>query len=220
MLRAWLPCTRSRRSAPRRCHRSRRSTPRCSIPHSPTEPRATWVTRWRWCSPRPGRRRSMPPSWSMSTTPSCPWSSTWRRHSPPDAPLQFPELGSNIAASLRATSLTMRVTCRGRGRGARPDREPADRHRADRGQRDPGRPRPAGGAVLTAYVATQQPHLARNLIAKYSGLRAQSGARHRPARRRRLRRQGRASPTSTARSWRLRGAGPSGGLGRDPHREP
>ena len=30
------------------------------------------------------------------------------------------------------------------GRGPRPDREPADRHRADRGQRDPRRPRPDG----------------------------------------------------------------------------
>ena len=60
----------------------------------------------------------------------------------PGAPLQFPEVGSNVAESVRAVHPDgrRRRARRRRGGGAGADREPADRDRADRGQRDPGRP--------------------------------------------------------------------------------
>ena len=60
----------------------------------------------------------------------------------PGAPLQFPEVGSNVAESVRAvhppdSGDALADAERG---GAGADREPADRDRADRGQRDPRRP--------------------------------------------------------------------------------
>ena len=90
----------------------------------------------------------------------------------PDAPLQFPELGSNIAASVRAIHPDdagdvlegADLVVRARIENQRIATAPIE------GNAILVDPRPAGEVGLTAYVATQHPHLARNLIAKYTGL--------------------------------------------------
>ena len=63
------------------------------------------------------------------------------------------------------------VARRRRPRGPRPDGQPADRHRPDRGQRDPGPARPTDG--MEAWVSTQHPHMARDLLAKAIGVDAE-----------------------------------------------
>ncbi|CUR55549.1 Carbon-monoxide dehydrogenase (Acceptor) [metagenome] len=90
----------------------------------------------------------------------------------PDAPLQFPELGSNIAASVRAIHPDdagdvlqgADLVVRARIENHRIATAPIE------GNAILVDPRPADGMALTAYVATQQPHLARGLIAKYTSL--------------------------------------------------
>ncbi len=84
-----------------------------------------------------------------------------------DAPLQFPDLGSNVAAAVRDPDDSDPLRRR-RRRGPAADREPArspsPRSRATRSWSS----RRATGVVL--HLATQHPHMARDLIAKYTGL--------------------------------------------------
>ncbi|MCW2759059.1 MAG: xanthine dehydrogenase family protein molybdopterin-binding subunit [Nocardioidaceae bacterium] len=90
----------------------------------------------------------------------------------PDAPLQFPELGSNVAQSVHAIHpedagdvlAGADVVVRARIENQRIATAPIE------GNAILVDPRPEGDVLLTAYVATQQPHLARDLIATYVGL--------------------------------------------------
>jgi aerobic carbon-monoxide dehydrogenase large subunit len=90
----------------------------------------------------------------------------------PEAPLQFPELGSNIAQSVHAIHpdeagdvlADADVVVRARIENQRIATAPLE------GNAILADPRPAGDVVLTAYIATQQPHLARDLLVRFTGL--------------------------------------------------
>ncbi|KRF19316.1 carbon monoxide dehydrogenase [Nocardioides sp. Soil797] len=92
----------------------------------------------------------------------------------PDAALQFPDLGSNVAASVHAIHpddagdvlADADVVVRARIENQRIATAPIE------GNAILADPRPAGGVELTAYVATQQPHLARDLLVTFTGLEA------------------------------------------------
>ena len=111
----------------------------------------------------------------------------------PGAPLQFPEVGSNVAESVRAVHpedagdvlADAEVVVRARIENQRIATAPIE------GNAILVDPRPDGDTLLTAYVATQHPHLTRDLLAKYTGLDEAAAAGGRAARRRRVRRQGR-----------------------------
>ncbi len=90
----------------------------------------------------------------------------------PGAPLQFPEVGSNVAESVR------KVYPPGSG-DALADAEIVVRARIENqriatapieGNAILVDPRPDGDTLLTAYVATQHPHMTRDMLAKYTGL--------------------------------------------------
>ena len=89
-----------------------------------------------------------------------------------DAPLQFPELGTNVAQSVHAIHpddagdvlAGADVVVRARIENHRIATAPIE------GNAILADPRPAGDVELTAYVATQQPHLARDLLVKFTGL--------------------------------------------------
>ena len=90
----------------------------------------------------------------------------------PDAPLQFPELGSNIARTVHALHPDVPgdvladadVVVRARIENQRIATAPLE------GNAILADPRPEGDVALTAYIATQQPHLARDLLVKFTGL--------------------------------------------------
>lgn len=90
----------------------------------------------------------------------------------PDAPLQFPEVGSNIATSIHAIHpddagdvlAGADVVVRARIENQRIATAPIE------GNAILADPRPTDDAELTAYVATQQPHTARNLLARFTDL--------------------------------------------------
>src|SRR4051812_30507152 len=90
----------------------------------------------------------------------------------PDAALQFPELGSNIAKSVHAVHpgdagdvlADADVVVRARIENQRIATAPLE------GNAILADPRPAGDVLLTAYIATQQPHLARDLLVTFTGL--------------------------------------------------
>ncbi len=90
----------------------------------------------------------------------------------PGAPLQFPEVGSNIAQSVRAIHppdagdvlAGADVVVRARIENQRVAVAPLE------GNAILADPRPDGDTLLTAYVATQHPHLTRDLLVKYTGL--------------------------------------------------
>ncbi|MDX6299256.1 MAG: aerobic carbon-monoxide dehydrogenase large subunit [Nocardioidaceae bacterium] len=90
----------------------------------------------------------------------------------PDAALQFPELGSNIAKSVHAVHpddagdvlADADVVVRARIENQRIATAPLE------GNAILADPRPAGDVLLTAYIATQQPHMARDLLVKLTGL--------------------------------------------------
>jgi aerobic carbon-monoxide dehydrogenase large subunit len=92
-----------------------------------------------------------------------------------DAPLQFPEVGSNIAQSVRATHpddagdvlADADVVVRARIENQRVATAPIEGNAI---LVDPRPDRESPGILLTAYVATQHPHMARDLLAKYTGL--------------------------------------------------
>ena len=143
----------------------------------PTASCATSATRSPSSSPRPGPRRWTRPSWSTSTTRSLgvvvdPEAALADGRAPavPRARHERRPVGAGGPPPRRGCH--RRRARRRRRRRPGPDREPAPGHRPHRGQRDPGRParprrpRPA----LTAFVATQHPHMTRDLIARYTGL--------------------------------------------------
>ena len=90
----------------------------------------------------------------------------------PDAALQFPEVGSNIAESVRAVHppgsgdvlADADVVVRARIENQRIATAPLE------GNAILADPRPDGDTLLTAYVATQHPHLTRDLLVTYTGL--------------------------------------------------
>jgi carbon-monoxide dehydrogenase large subunit len=90
----------------------------------------------------------------------------------PDAALQFPELGSNVAQTVHAIHpddagdvlAGADFVVRARIENQRIATAPLE------GNAILADPRPAGGVELTAYVATQQPHLARDLLVAFTGL--------------------------------------------------
>jgi aerobic carbon-monoxide dehydrogenase large subunit len=90
----------------------------------------------------------------------------------PDSALQFPELGSNIAKSLHAVHpddagdvlADADVVVRARIENQRIATAPLE------GNAILADPRPMGDVLLTAYIATQQPHMARDLLVKLTGL--------------------------------------------------
>jgi carbon-monoxide dehydrogenase large subunit len=90
----------------------------------------------------------------------------------PGAPLQFPEVGSNVAQSVRAVHPPdagnvldgAEIVVRARIENQRIAVAPLE------GNAILADPRPDGDTLLTAYVATQHPHMARNLLARYTGL--------------------------------------------------
>jgi carbon-monoxide dehydrogenase large subunit len=90
----------------------------------------------------------------------------------PDAALQFPKLGSNIAGSVRAIHpddagdvlAAAEIVVRARIENQRIATAPIE------GNAILADPRPAGDVALTAYIATQQPHLARDLLVRFTGL--------------------------------------------------
>jgi carbon-monoxide dehydrogenase large subunit len=90
----------------------------------------------------------------------------------PDAALQFPALGSNIAQSVHAVHPDdagdvlggADVVVRARIENQRIATAPLE------GNAILADPRPAGDVELTAYIATQQPHLARDLLVRFTGL--------------------------------------------------
>ena len=93
----------------------------------------------------------------------------------PGAPLQFPEVGSNVAESLRAVHppdsgdalAGAELVVRARIENQRIATAPIE------GNAILADPRPDGDTLLTAYVATQHPHLTRDLLARYTGLEKQ-----------------------------------------------
>src|SRR4051794_35079688 len=88
------------------------------------------------------------------------------------APLQFPEVGSNIAQSVRAVHppeagdvlAGADVVVRARIENQRIATAPLE------GNAMLVDPRPDGDTLLTAYIATQHPHLSRDLLVRYTGL--------------------------------------------------
>ena len=90
----------------------------------------------------------------------------------PGAPLQFPELGSNIAQSVRAVHPAHAgdvlagadVIVRARIENQRIATAPLE------GNAILVDPRPDEDTLLTAYVATQHPHMTRDLLVRYTGL--------------------------------------------------
>jgi carbon-monoxide dehydrogenase large subunit len=90
----------------------------------------------------------------------------------PGAPLQFPEVGSNVAEAVRAIHPPdsgdvldgADVVVRARIENQRVAVAPLE------GNAILADPRPDGETLLTAYVATQHPHMTRNLLARYTGL--------------------------------------------------
>src|SRR4051794_8584121 len=90
----------------------------------------------------------------------------------PDAALQFPELGSNIARTVHAIHpddagdvlADADVVVRARIENQRIATAPIE------GNAILVDPRPAGDIALTAYIATQQPHMARDLLVTFTGL--------------------------------------------------
>ncbi len=89
-----------------------------------------------------------------------------------DAALQFPELGTNIARSVHAVHPAdagdvlagADVVVRARIENQRIATAPIE------GNAILADPRPAGEVALTAYVATQHPHMARDLLVRFTGL--------------------------------------------------
>jgi carbon-monoxide dehydrogenase large subunit len=89
-----------------------------------------------------------------------------------DAVLQFPELGSNVARSVHAIHpddagdvlAGAELVVRARIENQRIATAPLE------GNAILADPRPAGDVALTAYIATQQPHLARDLLVRFTGL--------------------------------------------------
>ena len=168
---------------------------------------------------RPAPQPSTPSSWSRSTTTRCPRSPTWRPRWRP-APR---------CSSTRSGQPRRRRACpddrgrarRRRGRRAGADRQPAAGGRADGGQRDrsSSRARTATSTTLTIHVSTQMPHGFRPPVAGLPGS-TRAGPRDRPARRRRLRRQGRVPAEHTVAIAVARAPRPPGELGRDPLGEP
>ena len=92
----------------------------------------------------------------------------------PDAPLQFPEVGSNLAQSVRKVYppgagdvlAGADVVVRARIENQRIATAPLE------GNAILVDPRPDGETLLTAYVATQHPHLTRDLLVGFTGLSA------------------------------------------------
>jgi carbon-monoxide dehydrogenase large subunit len=90
----------------------------------------------------------------------------------PEAALQFPELGSNIAQSVHAIHpdgtgdvlADAHVVVRARIENQRIATAPLE------GNAILADPRPAGDVALTAYIATQHPHLAHDLLVRFTGL--------------------------------------------------
>ena len=90
----------------------------------------------------------------------------------PGAALQFPELGSNIAGSVHAIHpdgagdvlADADVVVRARIENQRIATAPLE------GNAILADPRPQGDTELTAHIATQQPHMARDLLAEFTGL--------------------------------------------------
>jgi carbon-monoxide dehydrogenase large subunit len=90
----------------------------------------------------------------------------------PDAPLQFPDVGSNIAQSVRAVHpddagdvlAGADVVVRARIENQRIATAPIE------GNAILVDPRPVGDVQLTAYVSTQHPHMARDLLSRFTGL--------------------------------------------------
>ena len=85
------------------------------------------------------------------------------------APLQFPDLGSNVAASVRSDDGSdpfegADVVVRARLENQRIATSPIE------GNAILVDPAHADGAALTLHIATQMPHLARDLAATYTGL--------------------------------------------------
>ena len=93
----------------------------------------------------------------------------------PDAPLQFPELGSNIVQSVRAIHPDdagdvlgdADVVVRARIENQRVATAPIEGNAI---LVDPRPDQDNPEILLTAYISTQHPHLARDLMAKYTGL--------------------------------------------------
>ncbi|QIG43106.1 xanthine dehydrogenase family protein molybdopterin-binding subunit [Nocardioides anomalus] len=93
----------------------------------------------------------------------------------PDAPLQFPEIGTNVAQSVHAVHpegagdvlADAELVVRARIENQRIATAPIEGNAILVDPRpDPERP----GVRLTAHIATQHPHMARNLLATYTGL--------------------------------------------------
>ena len=90
----------------------------------------------------------------------------------PGAPLQFPKVGSNVAQSVRAVHppdagdvlAGADVVVRARIENQRIATAPME------GNAVLVDPRPDGDTLLTAYVATQHPHMTRDLLVRYTGL--------------------------------------------------
>jgi len=90
----------------------------------------------------------------------------------PGAPLQFPEVGSNIAQSVRAiyppdagdVLAGADVVVRARVENQRIATAPLE------GNAILVDPRADGDTLLTAYIATQHPHMSRDLLVRYTGL--------------------------------------------------
>jgi aerobic carbon-monoxide dehydrogenase large subunit len=90
----------------------------------------------------------------------------------PGASLQFPEVGSNVAQSVRAIHppdagdvlAGAEVVVRARIENQRIATAPLE------GNAMLVDPRPDGDTLLTAYIATQHPHMARDLLVAYTGL--------------------------------------------------
>jgi carbon-monoxide dehydrogenase large subunit len=85
-----------------------------------------------------------------------------------DAPLQFPELGSNVAASVSADGSDplagADLVVRARIENQRIATAPIE------GNAILVEPTHPDGPGVTVHVATQQPHLARDLVSRYTGL--------------------------------------------------
>src|SRR3954449_8181642 len=90
----------------------------------------------------------------------------------PDAPLQFPDVGSNVVQSVRRVHpedasdvlAGADVVVRARIENQRLATAPIE------GNAILVDPRPDGDTLLTAYIATQHPHLSRDLLVRYTGL--------------------------------------------------
>ena len=173
---------------------------------------------------RARRRRppSTPPSWSTSTTTRCRRSSTPRPRWSPGRRLQF-DGARHQPRRRRARPRRRRPARRRRGRRAGPDGEPADGGDADGGQRDRRPARWRGRAARARRSAS--PPRCRTASATRSrelfGLEPDAGPGDRPARRRRVRRQGRGARRAHRGRRRWPGAlGRPVELGGDPLGEP